>query len=209
MRVYAVTSIHVPDEELSRRQERYDRISPPGVTVELHDLGPTAPRTLETAEDLEKSAQLVAAALRAADSAGYDALLPDCPLDPGVDEVSGTLATPVHGQLQLTLDEVTTAAGAVTMNETMAAELVTRAAAHGAKLVATSVLNLDRTMLSANTRWLAALGTAVNELADAGAEVVINSCATVELDNARSGRIPVVDPAVTALRRLGGVHESV
>lgn len=209
MRVYAVTSIHVQAEELSRRQERYDRISPPGVTVELHDLGPTAPQTLETAEDVRTSARLVAEALRAADDAGYDALLPDCPLDPGVDEVSGTLTTPVHGQLQLTLDEITAAAGAVTMNEVIAATLATRAAAHGTELVATSVLDLDHTMLSADTRWLAALGTAVNELADAGAEVVINGCATVELDNARSGRIPVVDPAVTALRRLRGAHESI
>jgi Asp/Glu/hydantoin racemase len=197
MRVYAITPVHVDAEALSCRQARYDEISPPGVRVELHDVGAAAPRALETVADLRQSARLVAAALRAADDAGYDALLPDCVLDPGVDELAGELATPVHGLLRLTLDHIATqVAGAVTTTRAIADALT---ATHG---LTTSVLTPDRAVLDADTRWLAGLGTAVNELAAAGAEVVINACAAGVLYNARSGRIPVVDPAAAALQRL-------
>lgn len=214
MRVYAVTPVHVCAEELARRQQRYDRISPAGVTVELHDVGSAAPRTLETCADVRNSARLVSAALRTADDAGYDVLLPDCVLDPGVDGLAGELTTPVHGQFRLTLDHIPAArklAGAVTKSRAVAEELAARAAAYGAQLIATAILDLDGTAVGAHMRWLAALGTAVNELADAGAEMVINGCSAGELDNVRSGRIPLVDPAVAALQRLsleGATRES-
>lgn len=207
MRIYAVTSIHVSATELARRQARYDRVCPPGTTVELHDLGADAPVWLGGPDDVRESERLVAEALRAADGAGYDVLLPDCVLDPGVTDLAGELTTPVHGLLRLTLEHVAAAersAGAVMRNRLTANELAIRVAAYGREdlLVATSVLDLDRTALSEDTRWLAALGTAVNELADAGAEIVLNGCCAVELDNARSGRVPVVDPAALALRQL-------
>lgn len=206
MRVYAVTSIHVSAEELTRRQQFYDRASPPGLTVELHDIGAQAPRALATPGDIRESARLVTAALRAADGAGYDALLPDCVLDPGVVELRGRLATPLHGLLRLTLEHLTTSgqlAGVVTTNRVIADEVTARARDYGrdATLVSTSVLDLPAGTAN-RTQWLTALGKAVNELADAGAQVVVNGCWVAELDNARSGRVPVIDPVATALPRL-------
>jgi allantoin racemase len=205
VRIYAVTSIHLTAEDLTRRQERYDLVSPPGITVELHTLGPEAPSTLETLADVRESERLVTAALRAADGTGYDALLADCLLDPGVAELSAALATPVHGLLALTLDHVHAAgqvAGVVTRTGALAAEIAARAEGYGRPLASTSVLDLGPAAFDEHTRWLAGLGKAVNELADAGAEIVINGCGAVELINARSGRVPVVDPTLIALQQL-------
>jgi len=205
VRIFAVTSIHLAPAELARRQERYDRISPPGITVELHDLGPDGPRTIETAEDVRESERLVTAALRAADGAGYDALMADCLLDPGVAELSDVLTTPVHGLLALTLDHVVAArqvARVVTRTSALADAIAVRAENYGRPLASTSVLDLGQPTLDEDTRWLTGLGKAVNELADAGAEVVINGCAAVELANARSGRVPVIDPTAIALQQL-------
>jgi Asp/Glu/hydantoin racemase len=207
MRIYAVTSIHLPSEEIVRRQQRYDLLSPPDVTVELHDIGPDAPRTLDSVDDIRESERLVAQALRAVDDAGYDALLPDCILDPSVAELSGVLNTPVHGLLWLTLEHIDAAgqsAGVVTSNRLIADAFTARAEEYGRArtLVSASVLDLGLDELAEDTRWLAALGKAVNELVDAGAEIVINGCAAVELVNARSGRVPVIDPTTMAMQRL-------
>lgn len=201
MRIYAITPIHVPEEELLRRQRRYDQISPPGLTVELHDIGDHAPCALETEEDVRESERCVVAALREA-GPGYDAFLPDCVLDPGVAELRDQLTTPLYGLLQLTVEHLAgRPAGAVTRTRAIADEITVRAEDYGQPLMATSVLDLG-TGTADQTRWLAALGKAVNELANAGAEIVINGCYAVELTNARSGRVPVIDPAVTALNIL-------
>ncbi|NEA25613.1 hydantoin racemase, partial [Actinomadura bangladeshensis] len=45
-RALAVTPIHLPAEEVRRRQARYDRLAPPGLSVELRDVGPAAPGAL-------------------------------------------------------------------------------------------------------------------------------------------------------------------
>src|SRR5699024_8543042 len=89
MRIRAFTPIHVGVEELQRRQERYNRLCPEGIQVELEDL----PDTLQTPRELASPVQL-----RASENIGielgsktdpftYDALLPDCVLDPGVEEL--------------------------------------------------------------------------------------------------------------------------
>src|ERR1051325_7028855 len=102
VRIFSVTPIHVGDDELARRQARYDALSPPGVTVELRDIGAGAPVALNTGEDIRISESLVTRALRGAPD-GYDVLLPDCVLDPGVAALAGTLPVPVVGLLQLSL----------------------------------------------------------------------------------------------------------
>ena len=83
MRLFAVTPIHVVDEELHRRQERYRRLCPPGVTLDLIDIGPDAPTAMDTAEQIEAAEKLMQRALLDA-PAGYDGLLPDCVLDPEI-----------------------------------------------------------------------------------------------------------------------------
>lgn len=206
MRIFSITPIHVPDDELRRRQRRYDQVSPPGLTVELHDIGGHAPRALETPEDVRESGRCVVAALRDA-GPGYDALLPDCVLDPGVAELQGRLAVPVFGILRLTVGYAAatgrTVAG-VTRNQAIADELAAVAAAYGfaGSLRGVSVLNLDLDAVADDARWVAALGTAVDGLADGGAELVVNGCSAVDLDGAVAYRVPVVDPTALALRLL-------
>ena len=100
MRIYSVTPIHVGPDELARRQARYRSLVPDGVTLDLVDIGPEAPKALDTDDDVRASEAAVMAALRAA-PAGYDVLLPDCVLDPGVADLVGEL--PIVGILQLSL----------------------------------------------------------------------------------------------------------
>lgn len=202
MRVYAITPIHVPEEELGRRQRRYDHLSPEGLTVELHDIGPSAPRALETSEQVRESERQVMAALRAV-GPGYDALLPDCVLDPGVAALRG--GTPVDGMLRLSLAHAAAngqVVGAVTRNRAIADELTAVAATYGFPVVDVAVLDLDLDAIADDARWAEALIGAVDALAEAGADVVVNGCSAVDLDAAGGTRIPVIDPAALALRLL-------
>ncbi len=66
MRIFAVTPIHVSPEELARRQARYDALSPGGLSVHLQDIGPDAPRALDTEQQVRDSEDLVSAALERA-----------------------------------------------------------------------------------------------------------------------------------------------
>ena len=53
MRVLAITPIHVGPEELARRQRRYDRLAPEGMSVTVVDLPIQAPTALGTDADVE------------------------------------------------------------------------------------------------------------------------------------------------------------
>lgn len=202
MRIHAVTPIHVDSDELARRQERYDALCPPGVSVELHDIGPDAPRALNTADEVRESERRVVAALRAAPP-GYDALLPDCVLDPGVGQLSGEL--PVVGILRLSLGwQVLTGrrTGAVARNEAIADELAAKVAEYGwaGSFTGVRVLDLDVEAIADARRWNDAVGGALATLEEDGAAAVINGCSAVEVP-ARPG-LPVVDPTALALRVL-------
>jgi Asp/Glu/hydantoin racemase len=202
VRIHAVTPIHVDSDELARRQERYDALCPPGVSVELHDIGPDAPRALNTADEVRESERRVVAALRAAPP-GYDALLPDCVLDPGVGELSGEL--PVVGILRLSLGwQVLTGrrTGAVARNKAIADELAAKVAEYGwgGSFTGVRVLDLDVEAIADARRWNDAVGGALATLEADGAAAVINGCSAVEVP-ARPG-LPVVDPTALALRVL-------
>lgn len=207
MRIFAITPIHVPEEELRRRQRRYDQISPPGLTVELHDIGDHAPRALETSQDVRASEGCVVAALSAV-GPGYDAFLPDCVLDPGVAELQGRLTAPVHGILRLSMGYAAATGrtvGAVTRNQPIADEFAAVTGAYGFSrwLSGVSVLDLDLAAIADDARWVMALGGAVDGLACDGADVVVNGCSAVDLDAVDPYRVPVIDPTALALRLLG------
>lgn len=202
MRIHAVTPIHVDTDELARRQERYDALCPPGLSVELHDIGPDAPRALDTADEVRESERLVVAALRAAPP-GYDALLPDCVLDPGVCLLQGEL--PVVGILRLSLGwQVLTGrrAGAVTRNKAIADELAAKVAEYGwsGSFTGVRVLDLDVHAIADARRWNDAVGSALATLEADGAAAVINGCSAVEVPDGPG--LPVVDPTALALRVL-------
>ncbi|WBB75887.1 aspartate/glutamate racemase family protein [Micromonospora sp. WMMD1128] len=206
MRIYAVTPIHVDAEELARRQARYAALAPPGVEVVLHDLGPDAPRALDTDAQVRRSEELVVAALRGA-PAGFDALLPDCVLDPGVADLAGTLPVPVLGLLRLSLGWAVLTGrrcAAVARNRAIADEMVARARVYGwsADLLGVEVLDLDVHAIADTARWADALGGVVATMAADGARTVINGCSAVDVPAGVTLPARVVDPTALALRLI-------
>ena len=91
MKVVSITPIHVTEEELKRRQARYERLAPAGITVELRNLSEQSLNALEKDSDVRASdLALLADALEINLEIG-EVLLPDCILDP---DSASTLALP-------------------------------------------------------------------------------------------------------------------
>lgn len=208
MRIYSVTPIHVDETELARRQARYDQLSPSGVTIELHDIGPDAPSALNTTAEVRASESIVADSMWKAAQEGYDAVLPDCVLDPAVADLSRCLKVPVLGLLRLSVGQAVAMGqrvGAVTRNQAIADELVARVEAYGwaDSFTGVEVLDLDVDAISDSARWDQALAGAVQRLESVGTSVVINGCSAVEVTSARVGGAHMVDPTALALRLVG------
>ncbi|GAA1211156.1 hydantoin racemase [Prauserella alba] len=214
VRALAVTPIQLPDEEIRRRQSRYDRLAPPGLEIVLRDVGPAAPGALDTDTAVRVSERAVASALDAAladRTAGWDLAFPDCVLDPAVPAGVGTggaapSGTTIHGLLKLSAGVLAARGerfGAVVRNEAIAAELTRRLAAYG--LVAYSagveVLDLPFDAIADTATWNAALGGAVTRLAERGATAVLNGCSAVDVEPADLAA-RIVDPTALALRLL-------
>ncbi|NKQ54470.1 hydantoin racemase [Amycolatopsis sp. K13G38] len=202
MRALAVTPIHLPPEEIRRRQERYDRLAPPGLEIELADVGAAAPASLDTGDAVRASERAVAAAL--ADAEGFDLAFPDCVLDPAVPDA--VARKPVHGLLKLSAMHLAGKGvrfGAVVRNEAIGAELEKRIADYGLGeyFAGTRILDLPFAAIAETRTWNRALGAAVRELAALGATAVINGCSAVDVEPAD---LParIVDPTALALRLL-------
>ncbi|MGC7094948.1 aspartate/glutamate racemase family protein [Amycolatopsis lurida] len=205
MRALAITPIHLPPEEIGRRQSRYDRLAPPGLRIELRDVGPEAPSALDTDGSVRDSERAVAAALAAADG-DWDVAFPDCVLDPAVPDRVAIGPRPVHGLLKLSASHLAAKGerfGAVVRNQAIGAELRWRLAAYGltSNLVGVRVLDLPFEAIADTAAWNAALGEAVRGLAEQGATAVLNGCSAVDVIPAD---LParVVDPTALALTVL-------
>jgi Asp/Glu/hydantoin racemase len=205
--VNATTPIHVGPQELTRRQQRYDRLAPPGLAVRLHDLPADAPAALETAADIERSERFVPAAMAAVPLGDFAAALPDCVLEPGAGPDGAELSMPLHGILRLTCGFLAGAGapfGAVARNPAIAAELTRKVVAYGfaRSFVGAVVLDLDVGAIADPVLWNAALTAAVRGLAAAGAAAVVNGCSAVDV-SAADLPAAVVDPTELALGLLG------
>ncbi|WP_326836663.1 aspartate/glutamate racemase family protein [Amycolatopsis rhabdoformis] len=203
MRIFATTPLHVGVEELARRQQRYDAISPAGVTVELHDLAHGAPEQLDNAEDIARSDDYVHRALAAA-PAGYDVLMADCVLDPAVARLQEETDRPVVGILKLNLALAAALAapmGAVVRNEAIAAEMRRVAAAYGWErwLGQIEILDLPFDSISDGPGWQQRLDEAAEVLAAKGARTLLNGCSAVDVDPEHPSAVPVFDPVLRAL----------
>lgn len=208
IRALAVTPIHVDDDELARRQARYNRLAGGEMEVELRDVGTgdEVPRSLETEADIAASESAVMHRFAHADVDGFDVLLPDCVLDPGVaTPAAAELPRPLHGIARLSghwLAGLGHRVGAVARNGAIAAELDRKLASYGLELASpTSVLGLAVEDIADEETWAAAALGAVTHLA---VDSVLNACSAVEVTQ-QAGGPRLVDPtaAALALLRLG------
>lgn len=219
LRVRSITPIDVPPDELVRRQERYDRLTPPPVTVTLHNIGDGAPTALNTEADIRASDQRVTELASATDPERFDVVVPDCVLDPGVD---GDAPVPVVGLLRLAAGHCGAFGlpfGSVTRNPAIGAELARRLRQYGLDRhhVGNDVLALDIEAIADDRRWQAALAAARDRFAQRGAAAVLNGCSAVDLADPQdesatavaSTTAPVVfDPTRLALQLLAAGHRA-
>lgn len=207
MHVYAVTPIHVPPGELTRRQARYDALCPAGLTIELHDVGVEAPHALDTEQQVRDSEGMVVAALEQAPDHAQ-ALMPDCVLDPGVPDLARRLDRPVFGLLRTSLAWSALAGrsvGAVTRNAAIADELARQVEVYGYSngFTGVEVLDLDVDAIHESDRWATALARVVQRMAWAGAGDLVNGCSAVDLPaEAKGWPLRVVDPTFLTLRLI-------
>ncbi|GGJ50108.1 aspartate/glutamate racemase family protein [Streptomyces brasiliensis] len=203
MRIFATTPLHVGADELTRRQQRYDVISPVGVSVELHDLPENAPRQLNSADDITRSEEFVHAALAAAPTE-YDALMADCVLDPAVSRLQEETTRPVVGILKLNLAHAAALSapmGAVVRDEAIAAEMRRVAGVYGFErwLGDVEILDLPFDAVSTGPAWQERLDDAAQVLGGKGARSLLNGCSAVDVDPEHPSAVPVVDPVIRAL----------
>jgi Asp/Glu/hydantoin racemase len=201
MRLLAITPIRVSEEELIRRQARYDRLSPPGVSVRLEHLR-EGPHALNDAEDIAASEAALLDQFAAADPSGFDGFLPDCVLDPGQ---GASLPRPLFGIGRLTayhLAGLGATYGAVARNEAIAAELDRRIATYALDLhQPTAVLDLSVEDIADDAVWADAVTGRVRDL---DCDFVINACSAVDVHD-QERRPVLVDPTALALRLLAQV----
>ena len=201
MKVLSITPIHVTEEELKRRQARYERLAPAGITVELRNLSEQSLNALEKDSDVRASDFALLADASEINLEIGEVLLPDCILDPGFRQNAS--ATTI-GMLESVMGHLVAAGGkvgAVTRNESIGNELVRRVGEYGFAdhFVDLEVLNLSFDAINDEEHWHRALKIAVDSLAAKGATVVINGCSAVNVDQSQLS-IPVVDPAELVLK---------
>jgi Asp/Glu/hydantoin racemase len=207
MTIRALTPIDVPPEELRRRQERYDALCPPGVRVELFNLVGT-PRQLDSEQACRDSERLAIAEAVRTDPARFDAVMIDCVLDPGLEQIQERAAVPAFGILKLCAGTLAAAGhrfGAVARNRAIADELQARITDLGyrAAFDRVAVLDLSLEDIHDTARWNAVLGQAAAQFAGTGTSVLINGCSAVEVLPSGGSGVAVVDPTAFALDVLG------
>lgn len=208
MRIKAITPMRVGADELDRRQQRYDRLAPAGMSITLFDLpaGPDTPTALDTDDDIRASERLVVEAALDTDPAQFDAILPDCVLDPGVPELDQRSPLPILGITRLAaglLASLGRPFAAVTRNEAIGRELAAVIARYGlANFAGVDVLGLSVTAIADDAVWNAALADVVGVRAQAGVTTIFNGCSAVELSGTGTG-VSIVDPTALALQLAG------
>jgi Asp/Glu/hydantoin racemase len=205
VKILAITPMNVDDDELARRQARYDRFSPEGLTVRLENIGTGSdiPVALNTRDDIEASENAIIERFRGLDPTGYDAFLPDCALDPAIDVPGVELARPIYGITKLTAHHLVGLGyllGAAARNQAIADELDRKLTVYGLGHAGlTDVLGLSVEDIADDARWAAATDAL---LGSSTAGAIINGCSAVDVHPAAGGPA-LVDPTATALRLLG------
>ncbi|NOY55397.1 MAG: hydantoin racemase [Actinobacteria bacterium] len=204
MRIRAITPIVVPNEELVRRQARYAALAPPPLEIELVSIS-GGPDRLESAEQIRESEQWVFDEAMRTDPRRYDAILPDCVLDPALERLASEAPVPVFGITKLTAGYLAALGhtfGAVTRTSAIANELTGRIEAFGlgGHLDVVKVLHLDLEDIVRTETWNGALAAALDELKAHNVDSVINGCSAVEVQPSQGPT--VIDPTALALELL-------
>lgn len=202
MKIRAITPILVDETELSRRQARYDRLAPAGWSITLENL-PTGPRTpdrLSTQQQIRDSEAAIAALDSSNTPSGFDALMPDCVLDPAVPELTGA----VLGITRLSAHVLAAFGirfGVLTRNEAIGAEYRTVIERYGlaGMFDGVYVLGLSVADIADEDVWNAAVERVAQRALSDGTTVLINGCSAVEVTVA-DGAVRVIDPTGLALK---------
>lgn len=212
MKVRAITPIRVGNEELQRRQARYDRLAPDGWQITVEDLPAAGPAQLGSREDIERSEAVGVAAALGPASAGFDAVMSDCVLDPGLAQLEAHGGTPVVGLTRLSamfLASLGVRFGVVTRNQTIAAEFAETVNRYGVgdSFGGAYVLDLSVEDIADTARWNAAILAAAESAKADAVSVLLNGCSAVEVTIVAAG-VTVVDPTALALKVASlGVNE--
>lgn len=203
LRVCMISPIRLPDEITAARAGRLREAGGRELDVDLVGLPPEAPRGLDRPEDVTEATGHITAVAKGLDPDRYDVVIPDCVLDPGVDEIAASCAIPVLGLLRLVaagLYGLGRPFSAVTRNETIAAELEARLRAYGLAggFRGTDVLHFGVEKVSHEAEWMAAVGEIVRRRAETGVTTVLNGCSAVAAGPSPWSGSWVVDPTTYA-----------
>lgn len=210
MRIKTITPLHVTEAELRRRQERYRKLSPASLQIDLVNLppGPDVPTSLDTPAACRASDRYVYEEAMRTDPAEYDAILLDCVLDPALDQLEREAAVPAYGILKLSAGFLAALGhqfAAVTRNQVIGAELQARLEHYGlaGRFQRLIVLDLSFEDIADDSRWNAAIGGALDQLEGSNVRSLINGCSAVDVRPAEHYSASVVDPTALALNLLG------
>ncbi len=215
MRIRAITPIRVSEEELARRQNRYRELSSPPVEVDVVNL-PEAigvPEKLDTERDIRASEELTIREAMETDPARYDAILSDCVLDPGLEQLENEAPVPAFGILKLSAGFLLSLGhrlAAFTRNRPIGEELRARLKSYGylPHFGGVSVLDLNFEDIANDREWNEALKNAASQFAESPTTAVINGCSAAELRPDTGNPVTIIDPTKLALSLLGLAAES-
>ncbi len=204
MRVRAITPIVVSEDELARRRVRYARLAPEPLEIELVNI-PGGPDRLESAAQIRDSEQWVFEEAMRTDPERFDAILPDCVLDPALDRLVAEAPVPTFGITKLTAGHLAALGqrfAAVARTPAIADELASRIEAYGlcGHLVGIRILHLSIEDIADTETWNTALAGALQDLEGQRPDTVINGCSAVEVRPLRGPT--VIDPTALALELL-------
>lgn len=206
MKIRAITPIRVTEEEVARRQDRYNRLAPNGWQIAVENTGDDAPRQLGSTEDLRRSEQAGVRAAKLGAGAGVDAVMPDCVLDPGLGELTQAVPQRVLGITRLSagfLAALGVRFGVITRNQVIADEYSATIQRYGLgdAFAGAYVLDLGVDDIADTKLWSTRVEIAAGLARADGVTVLINGCSAVEVTDAGGG-VVVVDPTALALQVL-------
>lgn len=215
MRLRAITPIRVTEEEIRRRQDRYNRLAPAGIELDVHNLPdrPDVPWQLNSRADILASDYYVFTEGLRTDRAAYDGIFIDCVLDPALEPLAAEAGIPVFGPTRLTLGLMAGLGlrfAGVCRNEAIARAMAERVRAYGYgdQLSEVAVLRLSFDAVSDNTIWNDTMQRVLNGLEERGeVQALINGCSAVDCAQSGGGKVRVVDPVAAALQMIAAFHQ--